>query len=141
MVGSDPRIVNSAVGQIAIIPSEMAGSVPNQNIVKLQESSNDVVKKYLFYILCSTSYRYHLDVFSHKLANQSIISSSHIANAEFTFPSQLEQQVIIDYLDTKLTKIDNLISKSTQGIVLLKEKRTALISAAVTGKIDVRDAA
>jgi len=39
-----------------------------------------------------------------------------------------------------VVKLDNkLITKSTKAIDLLKEKRTALISAAVTGKIDVRD--
>ena len=141
MVGSDPRIVNSAVGQIAIIPVDMAGAVPNQNVVILHESSEILIKKFLFYVLCGKEYRTHLDIFSHKLANQSIISSSRIIDAKFNFPDNQEQKVIVNYLDQTTAKIDNLITKSTQAISLLKEKRTALISAAVTGKIDVRDAA
>ncbi len=52
-----------------------------------------------------------------------------------------EQKMIATYLNDKTVKIDNLITKSIQAIALLKEKRTALISAAVAGKIDVRDAA
>lgn len=59
----------------------------------------------------------------------------------YALPSLEEQQVIVDYLDDKTSKIDNLISKSIKGIDLLKEKRTALISAVVTGKIDVRETA
>ena len=43
------------------------------------------------------------------------------------------------YIHDKTSKIDTLIEKSKKSIELLKEKRTALISAAVTGKIDVRE--
>src|SRR5699024_9607317 len=80
MVGSDPKIINSAVGQVGIIPKSLAGAVPNQNVVILREK-NLIIKKFLFYVLCGTPYRQHLDVFSHKLANQSIISSSLIITA------------------------------------------------------------
>ena len=54
-------------------------------------------------------------------------------------PPLKEQQQIANYLDDKTSKIDTLIEKSNKSIELLKEKRTALISAAVTGKIDVRE--
>ena len=49
-----------------------------------------------------------------------------------------ESEKIATFLDHETTKIDNLIEKQQQLIELLKERRTALISAAVTGKIDVR---
>ncbi|MCP5243790.1 MAG: hypothetical protein H6940_10230 [Burkholderiales bacterium] len=42
------------------------------------------------------------------------------------------------FLDSETTKIDELINEAKKAIELLKERRTALISAAVTGKIDVR---
>jgi len=64
-----------------------------------------------------------------------------IVELKITVPSLEEQQSIINYLDEAANRIDSLITKSTQAIELLKEKRTALISAAVTGKIDVRDVA
>ena len=44
-------------------------------------------------------------------------------------------------LNRETTKIDALIQETQTSIELLKEHRTALISAAVTGKIDVREAA
>ena len=56
-----------------------------------------------------------------------------------SIPGLEEQQQIANYLDEKTSKIDTLIEKSNKSIELLKEKRTALISAAVTGKIDVRE--
>jgi len=50
-----------------------------------------------------------------------------------------EQQNILDFIELKTTKIDTLIQKQLQQIDLLKERRTALIAAAVTGKIDLRN--
>jgi len=55
------------------------------------------------------------------------------------FPPVDEQKAIASYLDRETAKIDALIAKIRQGIEKLKEYRTALISAAVTGKIDVRN--
>ena len=48
-------------------------------------------------------------------------------------------EIIALYLDKITLKIDTLIELQLLQIELLKERRTALISAAVTGKIDVRD--
>ena len=61
-----------------------------------------------------------------------------LENLYITIPPLIEQQAIAIYLDDKTTKIDTLVDKATQSIELLKEKRVAIISAAVTGKIDVR---
>ena len=66
-------------------------------------------------------------------------SIDDLKNIFISIPSITEQQTIVNYIDEKTSKIDTLITKSTKAIDLLKEKRTALISAAVTGKIDVRD--
>ncbi|MFL4414485.1 restriction endonuclease subunit S [Citrobacter portucalensis] len=54
-------------------------------------------------------------------------------------PSKIEQENIVTFIDKRIIKIDILIEKQLQQIALLKERRTALISAAVTGKIDVRN--
>ena len=139
MVGSDPTIKESAVGQVGIIPTDYEGAVPNQNIVILREKGCNLLKKYLFYSLCSTAYRTHLDIFSHKLANQAIISSSLIISAKFIMPSLEEQLEIISYLDKQLVMFDEMMLKAESAIQLMQERRTALISSAVTGKIDVRN--
>jgi type I restriction enzyme S subunit len=54
-------------------------------------------------------------------------------------PPVPEQRAIADFLDYETAKIDSLISKIEQAIDRLQEYRTALITAAVTGKIDVRE--
>ncbi|MFH2942593.1 restriction endonuclease subunit S [Enterobacter roggenkampii] len=67
------------------------------------------------------------------------INASDLITIKIPFPEYLEQDEIGDFLHRKTAKIDTLIQKQLQQIELLKERRTALISAAVTGKIDLRD--
>ena len=55
------------------------------------------------------------------------------------FPPLDEQRLIADFLDEKTRRIEALCSKTELAIERLEEYRTALVTAAVTGKIDVRD--
>jgi type I restriction enzyme, S subunit len=59
-------------------------------------------------------------------------------NLVIPFPSEQEQSAIAAFLDTETAKLDALTAEAGRAISLLKERRSALISAAVTGKIDVR---
>ena len=59
-------------------------------------------------------------------------------NFKVPYPDKKEQQQIVDFLDNQMTKLDALTQETQTSIDLLKEHRTALISAAVMGKIDVR---
>jgi type I restriction enzyme S subunit len=52
-----------------------------------------------------------------------------------------EQHAIAAEINARLPRIDTLIAKTERSIELLREHRTALITAAVTGKIDVCNAA
>lgn len=56
-------------------------------------------------------------------------------------PPVEEQRAIIDFVSQETAKIDALVGEAERAIALLQERRSALISAAVTGQIDVRDAA
>ncbi|EPS3387052.1 restriction endonuclease subunit S [Vibrio vulnificus] len=51
-----------------------------------------------------------------------------------------EQNQIVTYIDQQLEKLDKLVVETSTSLSLLKERRISLISAAVTGKIDVREA-
>jgi type I restriction enzyme, S subunit len=62
-----------------------------------------------------------------------------LVNTACPIPPHSEQQAITAYLDRETDKIDALISRIREGLEKLKEYSTALISAAVTGKIDVRE--
>lgn len=66
------------------------------------------------------------------------ISPEQINNFVIPVPPIVEQQNISAFLDSETAKLDTLTTEAKTSITLLQERRTALISAAVTGKIDVR---
>lgn len=59
-------------------------------------------------------------------------------NERAAFPPLVEQARIATFLDQETARIDALVKEAESAIELLQERRSALISAAVTGKIDVR---
>jgi len=70
-----------------------------------------------------------------------VVYSDTMKRAVFPIPPIKEQVEILNYVKSERAKIDALIAKVREGIEKLKEYRSALISAAVTGKIDVREEA
>jgi len=62
-----------------------------------------------------------------------------VAKLMMGLPSRQEQAGIVSFIDAETARLDALTAEATRAIALLKERRTALISAAVTGKIDVRN--
>ena len=69
------------------------------------------------------------------------VSAERYASLAVPLPSLGEQQAISKHLDSETAKIDALVKKVCEAIDRLTELRTALISAAVTGRIDVREEA
>lgn len=67
------------------------------------------------------------------------IAQSTILDLELALPGVQEQRDIVSLLDAESVKFDTLTSEAQRAIDLLQERRTALISAAVTGQIDVRE--
>lgn len=61
-----------------------------------------------------------------------------IGNIKVAFPCKSEQVKIVDFINTKTSKINNIISKTEEQIELLKKARQKIITEVVTGKIDVR---
>jgi len=62
-----------------------------------------------------------------------------MAKIRIPIPSPSEQHAIAAFLDRETAKIDILTAEAQRAITLLQERRTALIAAAVTGEIDVRN--
>jgi type I restriction enzyme S subunit len=67
------------------------------------------------------------------------LNTSIIGRIPVVVPPVADQEMIATFLDREIARIDTLVAKVRDAIDRLKELRTALISAAVTGKIDVRE--
>ena len=138
-VGSTPDVKNSAVGQIGRVPAELDGTLLNQNTVVFDPDNKRCSSAYLFFVLQGRGYRDHLDLHAHGTANQASLNVADMLDFPIALPSfnvQRELAEEVNVLLTKLSKLEQLCSASQQ---MLQERRTALISAAVTGKIDVRN--
>ncbi len=96
-----------------------------------------IVSRYLSCILTS-SYFVETVVSRSTGVSYPAINASDVGNIEVIVPPLPEQRAIAAFLDRETARIDGLINKVNESIALLSEYRTALISAAVTGKIDVR---
>jgi len=72
-------------------------------------------------------------------AGQQRVSADFVANYQIPLPSLDEQAAIATFLDRETAKLNSLVAKVHRAIELIKELRATLISAAVTGKIDVRE--
>lgn len=70
--------------------------------------------------------------------SQMNLSSGIIAKIKLPIPLHEEQIAIVSFLNAETNKLDSLKTESERAIALLKERRSALIAAAVTGQIDVR---
>ncbi|TAK68296.1 MAG: restriction endonuclease subunit S [Actinomycetota bacterium] len=88
----------------------------------------------------------HAASYSTRLTARSVNQTTGIQNLDqaayfdelFPFPPFEEQRAIADYLDDQTKKIDALIAEAEGIVAVAKERRSALITAAVTGQIDVR---
>jgi len=93
-------------------------------------------KRFLLYVLRSMK---HLFVLNSLKSAVPGVDRNDVHGEHAAAPAQLREQcAIAGYLDDKMARFDDFATKAEGGIELLRERRTALISAAVTGKIDVR---
>ncbi|MCB0827093.1 MAG: restriction endonuclease subunit S, partial [Armatimonadetes bacterium] len=105
----------------------------NTTLYSISLNGNDA--RFLRYMLMNLSPLFVM--YSSKSAVPGI-DRNDIHRIETVVPPLSEQIEIAQFVDDELTKIAQLITKASCTIDILIERRTALISAAVTGKIDVR---
>jgi type I restriction enzyme S subunit len=95
------------------------------------------INTYIFWVLNSPLFDYQSGSFLTSTINQ--LTIGNLNSMEIPVPTFKEQKEIVQYLSEKNHDFIELINKVNNSIALLQERRAALISAAVTGKIDVRD--
>jgi len=111
----------------------------HQNHVFAIRPNGYVRPEWLAMFTQSNRARYYFYLNSKQSTNLASISSSNVMNLDLPMPTVQEQQSILQALGTQLTQFAELQRHANVAINLLAERRSALISAAVTGKIDVRN--
>jgi type I restriction enzyme, S subunit len=127
-------------GKAVVVPEGIEPGIINPRLILLRPDQNMLVPAYLELFLRSELSFSQMDQIS-RGGTMDIINLSTISALVMPLPLRAEQTKILEAVRTKNSRIDRLITKVREGIGRLKELRTALISAAVTGKIDVREEA
>ncbi len=127
-------VIASCVGNFGIASINEVNVIINQ---QLQAYIPFKINKYFLRLYITISSMYYESIGT--AATLIYVNREGFENLPIILPPLKEQKNILNHLNKTTNKIDNLTKKSIKSITLLKEKRTALISAAVTGKIDVRD--
>lgn len=122
----------------AIIVDEDGPFLLNQRVARLDPDHEKIASGYLLYSLRSDPYLFQLYSLPAG-TKQANLSNSDVLNIEIAVPPTSEQLEIAEFLRKQVEIFKSLVGNGQSAIGLLKERRTALISAAVTGKIDVRD--
>ena len=108
-------------------------------LIRLQVKSDFVFSELIALIIQESGYAMEQILLNSNATTIEVIYSENLINTMICLPlSLLEQQEILDYISEQKNNFDHLIGKAQSAIDLMQERRTALISAAVTGKIDVR---
>ena len=126
----------NTTGALAIVETDDVFAIWSP--LALIRTKPEVNPRFAFYCMSSLFFQQSVALFS-SYGTQPNIGMGVIENLLMTVPPPDEQVAIVSYLDCELADISILISKVTEAIQKLGERRTALVSAAVTGKIDVRN--
>lgn len=100
----------------------------------------DIEPEWLGWLTQSAYAKFYFFRVSKQSTNLASISSTNVKEVHLLIPPTDERNIIMEYLEKQTSKLEQLVQNVEQSITLLKEHRTSLISAAVTGKIDVREA-
>lgn len=103
------------------------------------QSRSELWARYLYYFFLHVDEYKRLKPFYKGL--RKTIRPGPFLSIQVPRPDEKEAEAIVSHLDRATARIDALIAKTERSIELLREHRSALIAAAVTGKIDLRNAA
>ena len=122
-----------------VYPATEPPGIICQDVIRLRPDRELIDERYFCNLLNSNAGIAAVDNVSVELTRKRF-SLDDLRSIRLPLPPKAEQTAIAAYLDTETAKLDGLISKVAEAIERLTEYRTALITAAVTGKIDVRKA-
>jgi type I restriction enzyme S subunit len=121
------------IGKNALIDESAAGHTFGAFTTVFRSTYNP----FLRYIFDSRIFSAQAGLFMTTTVNQ--LTTGTLNQMQIALPPVNEQTEIIEYLDDEVMRVEFLTSECKLSLKLLQERRSALISAAVTGKIDVRD--
>ncbi|QOW21766.1 restriction endonuclease subunit S [Novilysobacter avium] len=125
-------------GKVAIVPEGIHPGVINPRLIRLRSRSH-VLAEFLVTVLRSNIVFEQFSLLS-RGGTMDVINIGTLNGIQIAVPPLSEQGAVCDFVVAECARIDRLGAEAKRSASLLRERRTALIAAAVTGQIDVRGA-
>ena len=128
--------IGPAFGRVGLLSDDLAGANLTQDTVRVATMPEKISAQYLVWVLSS---RIAHDFWDYEILGATFrrLNLGTLGETPVPFPSLDEQQRIAGAVAEAVAKIDEAIDVAKHTVELARERRAALISAAVTGKIDV----
>ncbi|UWZ81818.1 restriction endonuclease subunit S [Occallatibacter riparius] len=124
-------------GEACLVPKDLVFCL-GQRMMYLRPDTDKILSEYLLYSIYGPLIRGRIDAKS-KGSTVNHLRVGEVGELPILVPSIPEQREIVRELTAQLSTLSSLMAHAAHAIALLQERRSALISAAVTGQIDVRN--
>lgn len=131
-------ITGAYTGNVAVVDFDPPRAFINQHIALLRVDSRRAVPRFLAYLLASSFGQGHFKASQYGGTKQGL-GFDDILSVVVSLPQLIEQERIVQELDSEIALIEQTSSKIEDCIRKLRQYRSAIVSAAVTGQIDVRN--
>lgn len=126
------------IGQVTVVTDEFAGCNCHALIIVAPERSI-IAGGWMSWVF-NSSYGYHMLLSIQTGAMHPHLNCGNVKDVLLPVPPLTEQLEIVKHIEHEERRVTALAGKTERSIELLKERRSALITAAVTGQIDLREA-
>lgn len=127
------------VGDVCIVLQDHPRLLIPDLLYRVKINPKQALPAYVCFFLLSRAGRAQIEADARGSSGSMVkLGQDHLRSWPVPCPPLREQQAIADYLDRETVRIDQMVAKVEAAIERLQEYRAALITAAVTGKIDVR---
>ncbi|WP_368169695.1 restriction endonuclease subunit S [Aeromonas sp. R4-3] len=126
------------IGRTALFQQEYT-AILHPCLIRLQADGAILIPEWLSLLIQESGYVVEQILIKSNATTIEVIYSESLLNVDIAYPpSESEQIDVLDFINCQKMKFQHLISAAGRAISLMQERRIALISAAVTGKIDLR---
>ncbi len=132
------NITGASLGRCAIAPDGLPAANVNQHVCIIRLRKRGALPRFVHRAICSRPLQEQVFSFENGSSREGL-NFQQVRDVFLALPPDSEQVKIAIFLDREIAKIEGMVAKVETAIDRLWEYRTALITAGVTGKIDVRD--
>ncbi|NCD20354.1 MAG: restriction endonuclease subunit S [Actinobacteria bacterium] len=125
------------IGKTTIVDEQVAG-MSFSNFMQRLTPSDGLLPAFAWYLLNNHLVRQQFDILSRSVTGLANLTGGIIGEVVVPLPPVSEQAHIVDYLDRATSQTDAMVAGAESSISLLRERRAAVVTAAVTGRLDPR---